>query len=356
MNRLKKLKSFLRRTEQLPYLITGLLNIRYLTGFSGSHAILLLTTEKTFFITDSRYEEYARATLPSSVSFVLQKGDAAPFVKDILKDVGMRSLYIDDEGLLLNTFNNLKKNLGGIKLIPSDSAVKKMRLIKGDDEIALLREAAAITDRCFSHIKNYIKPGMTEWEVSLEIERFYKQNGCRKNSFDSIVASGPGSSMPHYETSMNKVIKKGEPLLIDMGCIYEGYNSDLTRTLFIGEVDPETAEIYEIVRTAQARAINKIKSGVKVSGIDRQARGYIEDKGYGENFSHSLGHGLGLEVHEPPAVKNSDEKLSSGMVITIEPGIYIPGKAGVRIEDMVLVGRNAADVLTKSTKDITIIK
>ena len=355
MNRLKRLKSSLRRSERLPYLITGLLNIRYLTGFTGSHAILLLTPGKTFFISDSRYEEYARASLPSSVSFALQKGDVIPLLKDILKEGGLRRLYIDNEGLLLHTFNTLKKKLRGIKLIPSDSAVTKMRLVKGEDEIALLREAAAITDRCFSHIKNYIKPGMTEWEVSLEIERFYKQNGCRKNSFDSIVASGPGSSMPHYETSMSKVITKGEPLLIDMGCVYEGYNSDLTRTLFVGEVDSETAEIYEIVRTAQMRAIHKIKSGVKVSAIDRQARGYIEDKGYGENFGHSLGHGLGLEVHESPAVKNSDEKLSAGMVITIEPGIYIPGKSGVRIEDMVLVGRNGADVLTKAAKDITVI-
>ncbi len=197
---------------------------------------------------------------------------------------------------------------------------------------------------------------MIEWDVSIEIEYFYRKNGCRKSSFDSIVASGPGSSMPHYITSMTRRIEKGDALLIDMGCEFRGYNSDLTRTIFVNSVDDDLRRIYGIVRDAQERAIEFVRPGVRCGELDAVARGLIAEAGFGKFFGHSLGHGVGMEVHELPAVKTgSRTRIGKNTVITVEPGIYIPGRGGVRIEDVVLVTDGGSEILTKSSKDIHIL-
>jgi Xaa-Pro aminopeptidase len=201
----------------------------------------------------------------------------------------------------------------------------------------------------------FIKPGVTEWDISVEIDYFFKRNGCRSCAFDPIVASGSGSSMPHYKPE-NKKIEPGEILLIDMGCVFQGYNSDLTRTIFIDKIDPALAEIYEIVFQAQSKALNAVKPGLDTGKLDSVARNFITQKGYGENFGHGLGHGVGIDIHESPAIKkNISSKLKKNMVITIEPGIYIPGRGGVRIEDTVLVSQQGFEVLTKSSKDLIVI-
>lgn len=354
-NRIKKLRAHLKKNDLFPYLVCDLINIRYLSGFAGSSAYLVLGQNFTLLLSDSRYEEYARSILPDSVEFVLQKGDIATTLKEELKNRGMKTLHIEEHSIVLSLFMSLKKSLRGIKLVPAGDLVNELRMIKDQDEIAILRKAAALTDDCVTHLGALIKPGIVEWDIAVEIEYFYRKNGCHKESFDAIVASGKGTSMPHYQTSMKKKIETGDAVLIDMGCQLQGYNSDLTRTLFVGSIDRSLEKIYSIVREAQEAAIGCVKPGITTGKLDSIARDIISDCGYGEYFGHSLGHGLGLEVHELPAVKAGDTKLKKNMVITVEPGIYVPGTGGVRIEDMVLVTDKSCEILTKSSKDIILL-
>ncbi|PKL40674.1 MAG: hypothetical protein CVV44_03460 [Spirochaetae bacterium HGW-Spirochaetae-1] len=355
-NRLSRAIHTLKKKARLPYLVTDICNIRYLTGFSGSYAWLLLNEGRSFFISDSRYEEYARSILPKSVAFTLQKGDIFSLLKGMIKDNGFQQVYLEEQALTLSTYLQMRKELRGTKIIPGENEINILRMEKDATELPILRKAAEITDRCFNHLLKFIKPGIYEWDIAVEIEHFYRQNGCRKTSFDSIVASGHGSSMPHYETSMKKKVRAGDVILIDMGCTYEGYNSDLTRTIFLNSIDAEIEKIYHIVREAQEQAIAAVRAGITTGKLDSAARDYIASRGYGENFGHSLGHGLGMEVHELPAIKkNGSLRLKKNMAITIEPGIYLPGLGGVRIEDMVLVTSRGHEVLTGSNKDIIVI-
>ena len=353
--RLKRLKNKLSKYEQLPYLVTDLINIRYLINFDGTNGYLLIGPQKSYFITDARYEEYARSILPSSVEFVLQTGDFTDVLRDVLKKHNLSTLHLEEHSLVFSLFLIMKKKLRGVRLIPGGDVVNELRMVKDENEIDILREAAEITDQCVEHLKGIIRPGILEWDVAVEIEFFFRKHGCDKTSFDSIVASGKGSSMPHYQTSMKKKIAAGDGVLIDMGGHFRGYNSDLTRTMFVGSIDRSIKEIYSIVKKAQDAAINSVKPGVTTGKLDGIARTIISKHGYGDYFGHSLGHGLGMEVHELPAVKAGDTRLKKNMVITIEPGIYVPGLGGVRIEDMVLVTNNGCEVLTRASKDIIVV-
>lgn len=353
--RLKKLVRVLKKNNVLPYLITDLVNIRYLTGYAGTYAALVVDRDRSWFISDSRYEEYARSILPRGVEFVLQKTDFLDALKGVMKGIGCRELFLEEHSLVFSIYRAMKKRLRGVKLSPGGDHANTARMIKDEDEIAVLRKAARITDGCVDHLKKMIKPGVSEWDIAVEIEHYYRTNGCRKTSFDSIVAAGPGSSMPHYATSMTKKAKAGEALLIDMGCEYQGYNSDLTRTMFVHSIGPALEKIYRVVQRAQEAAVMAVRPGITVGKLDAVARDIITEAGYGEQFGHSLGHGIGLEVHELPAIRKGDLALKKGMAITIEPGIYLPGIGGVRIEDMVVVTAAGREVLTKSSKDIIIL-
>jgi Xaa-Pro aminopeptidase len=228
--------------------------------------------------------------------------------------------------------------------------------VKDSYELSIIKKAASIADQCAEFVAKTASVRMTEWDLSVAIENFYRTNGCRKSSFDTIVSSGAGSSMPHYIPSMTKLIEQGAPLMIDMGCLFEDYNSDLTRTFFIGTVSTELKTVYETVLTAQMMAVDSVKAGKTTGEIDSVARDYITQQGFGYYFGHSLGHGIGLQVHELPAVKHGgDIVLEPGMVITIEPGIYLPGKGGVRIEDMVCVTKDGCEILTHFTKNLTVL-
>ena len=353
--RLKKLIQALKKKGRLPYLICDLVNIRYLTGYSGTYAYLIIGQNISYFISDSRYEEYARSILPKSFEFILQKNDFVETMKIVLKRLGSKELYLEEHSTALSVFQNLKKNIKGVSFRPGGDEVNQIRMVKDDDEIAVLRQAAAITDACVEHLRRLIRPGIVEWDIAVEIEHFYRTHGCSKGSFDSIVASGAGSSMPHYVTSMEKKVRHGEILLIDMGCVYKGYNSDLTRTMFVNSINPALERVYLIVKKAQEEALRSVKPGISVGRLDAVARTIIAEAGYGDNFGHGLGHGIGLEVHELPAIKKGDLKLKKSMAVTIEPGIYLPGIGGVRIEDMAVVTAEGCEVLTGSTKDIVVI-
>jgi Xaa-Pro aminopeptidase len=353
--RLRKLVQSLRKKGTLPYLITDLVNIRYLTGYNGTYAYLVVDKDISYFISDSRYEEYARSILPEKVEFVLQKEDFLESLKVVLKNFATKELFIEEHSTPLSVYLNMKKTIKGVKFSPGGDEVNRVRMVKEYHEIEVLRQAAGITDDCVEHLKKAIKPGMTEWDISVEIEHFYRTHGCTKGSFNCIVASGPGSSMPHYDTSMHKKVMPGEVILIDMGCEYSGYNSDLTRTMFVHSIDPALERIYSVVREAQEEAIRSVRPGITTGRLDGVARNIIAHAGYGDKFGHGLGHGIGMEVHELPAIKKGDLKLKKNMAITIEPGIYLPGVGGVRIEDMIVVTASGCEVLTRSTKDITVV-
>lgn len=354
--RLRRLKAALARRDAFPYFITDLVNIRYLTGFTGSHAYLLVDRNRSWFISDGRYEEYARSILPPSISFVLQGTDFFAALGAILAGQGRRTLHLEVHALTLSLHLEMKRRLRGVRLVPAGDEVNHIRMVKDDDEIALVRAACRLTDRCYEHLKSIIRPGVTEWDVSVAIEHFYRTHGATRSAFDSIVAAGAGSSMPHYATAPGtRTIRKGDVVLIDMGCVYQGYNSDLTRTVFVGRVDPVLERIYRIVRLAQESACRAVRPGVTVGALDAVARGVIDAAGFGDRFGHSLGHGVGLDIHELPAVRPGDAIIKKNMTITIEPGIYLPGVGGVRIEDTVLVTANGHERLTTSSKDITIV-
>jgi Xaa-Pro aminopeptidase len=358
MSRLSRLKKGLRERNELPFLVTDLTNIRYLTGFTGTNATLVIGNHRNWFITDSRYEEYARSILGSSWRFFLQKEALTGVLDQVMEKEKGEFLFVEDHSIRLSGYLQLRRALRKrrVKIRSGGSPVNTLRMVKDTGEVDTLREAANITDRCVDHLKSFVKPGMTEWQVATEIEIFYRQNGCTGTSFPPIVASGAGSSMPHYETSMEKRIEKGEPLLIDMGCVYRGYNSDLTRTIFVGSIPGPVREIYRVVLEAQQKAVKSVRPGITTGKLDQVARDHIADCGYGDRFGHSLGHGFGLEVHELPAVKNSgDLVLKKNMTITIEPGIYLPGIGGVRIEDMVLVTARGGESMTSSERTMEII-
>jgi Xaa-Pro aminopeptidase len=354
--RLKKLINLLKKQDALPYLVSDLVNIRYLTGYTGTYAYLVVGLEESYFISDSRYEEYARSILSKPVEFVLQKDDFFDSLGKVLKRIGAKKLHLEGNSTSLSAYREMTRRVRGVRLKPGGDEVSRIRMVKDDEELGLLRRAARITDACVDHVRQIIRPGISEWDIAVEIEHFYRTHGCHRSSFDSIVASGAGSSMPHYATSMGKKIRAGEALLIDMGCEYQGYNSDLTRTMFVRSVDPRLERIYRIVRKAQEEAIRSVKPGISASRLDSAARDIIADQGYGGNFGHGLGHGIGLDVHELPAIKmNAEMKLKKNMAITIEPGIYLPGIGGVRIEDMVVITARGCEVLTSAPKDIIVI-
>lgn len=354
--RIRKVRDQLKKEGTFPYLISSLTNIRYLTGFGGSYGYLLIDENDNYFISDSRYQEYAQKILPKKVSFILQEKDFFTTLKNIIRKIDSKHIYLEEHSLPLSAYNLMKKNLKGMKLIPGGDVVNGVRVVKDEKEIQILREAALITDRCFTHLLSIIKPGVHEWDIAIEIEYFYRKNGCTKTSFDSIVASGAGSSMPHYVTSMEKKIAKGDPVLIDMGCVFEGYNSDLTRTLFVHSVEDRFRKMYSTVFTAQQNAIQSVKPGITTGDLDKTARQHIENEGYGDCFGHSLGHGVGMEVHELPSVRpGGDTILKKNSVITIEPGIYIQDYGGIRIEDMICVRPGGFEVLTQSPRELIII-
>lgn len=354
-DRMQKFISVLIDKNTFPFLVSDLINIRYLTGFEGSSAKLLIFKDDYYFITDSRYREYAEKILPDYISFVLQDKDINEIIIDLLNKNKSTSLYLEEHSITMSSFWQLQEKASNIFLDRGGNPVNDLRLIKDENEIKVICEAAEITDRCMDHLIKTIKPGITEWDLAIDIEYFFKKNGCKGTAFDSIVASGIGSSMPHYITS-NKKIKKGENILFDLGCYYQGYNSDISRTIFVGEPASDLVKIYNIVLSAQQTALSLAKPAMLTGELDKIARDIIDDAGFANCFGHSLGHGVGLEIHELPAVKSGGEiKLDKNMIITIEPGIYMPGVGGVRIEDTVLVTESNAIPLTKFSKSLQIV-
>ncbi|WP_144547654.1 Xaa-Pro peptidase family protein [Bacillus sp. X1(2014)] len=353
MDKIEKLRSNFSTKGIDGILITSPFNRRYISNFTGTAGVVLISADKAQFLTDFRYIEQATKQC-QGFEIIKTTGSIPEEVAVQAKKLGIQKLGFEEDFLTYSSFKLYDKEIEA-ELVPISGVIEKLRLIKTDSELKILKVAADIADAAFKHILDFISPGKTELEVSNELEFFMRRVGATSSSFDTIVASGHRSALPHGVAS-DKVIEAGDIVTMDYGCYYNGYVSDITRTVAVGEPDAKLKEIYEIVLEAQLRGMAGIKPGLTGKEADAITRDYITEKGYGEYFGHSTGHGIGLEIHEGPGLSlKSDVVLEPGMVVTCEPGIYIPGLGGVRIEDDTLITKDHNEALTHSTKELIIL-
>ncbi|MGG0716530.1 aminopeptidase P family protein [Robertmurraya massiliosenegalensis] len=353
MDKLQKVRDSFEKLGIDGLLITSAYNRRYISNFTGTSGVVLISKSEAKFITDFRYVEQA-AKQCEGFDIVKHTGPIPEEVAQQVKTLGINRLGFEQEHLTYSSFKNYEEAVSA-ELVPVSGVIEKIRLIKTDAEIKILKEAAEIADAAYKHILEFIRAGISELDVSNELEFFMRKAGATSSSFDIIVASGHRSALPHGVAS-DKIIEKGDFVTLDFGAYYKGYVSDITRTLAVGEPDAKLKEIYQVVFDAQQMGMDGIKPGMTGKEADALTRDYISSKGYGEYFGHSTGHGIGLEVHEGPALSfKSDLKLEPGMVVTVEPGIYIPGLGGVRIEDDTVITEKGNESLTHSTKELIIL-
>lgn len=343
--------------NKLPKNVDGALivspeNRRYFTGFDASDGFLFITKSGSVFLTDSRYIEAAKDKI-ICCEVEEQKGK----LMDYAKRFNCKVLAVEADRLTVTQLKNLRKALHGIKLttVGTDKIINSFRAVKNEAEIENICKAQRIAEAAFDHILGFIKVGVTEKEVALELDHYMLSHGADSLSFETIAISGANTSKPHGVPT-DKKIEHGDFVTMDYGAVVNGYHSDMTRTVAVGAASDEQKKIYKIVFEAQLAVLRVLKNGVKCSDADKAARDVITEAGYGEYFRHSAGHGVGIEIHEKPFISpKSTATLRSGNVVTDEPGIYIPGKFGVRIEDMALITENGCKNLTKAPKELIII-
>lgn len=350
--RLTLLRESFKRKEIEGFLVTEIHNVRYLTGFTGSSGLLLITKRGNIFITDFRYQEQAEKEI-QGWDIHIAKGGMINSVKNLSRKMGIKKLGFESS-VSYEFFKRLSEKLN---LKASKVLIEKLREIKDADEINLIKEAVRRAETAFQEIRPYIKQGIKERAIALRLEERLKNRDCRHIPFEVIVASGSNSAMPHARPTEKK-LKKGDLVIIDWGAEANGYFSDMTRTLLIdGENINKKKKIYQLVLEANKRAIVHASPGVESGKVDGSARDVINKAGYGRFFGHGTGHGIGLQVHELPRItRNVREVIKENMVFTIEPGIYLPGIGGVRIEDMVMVKADGSEVLTRLPKKLEIIR
>ncbi|OGP55124.1 MAG: hypothetical protein A2Y65_09975 [Deltaproteobacteria bacterium RBG_13_52_11] len=329
-------------------------NIRYLTGFSGSEGYLLARKDDNLLMVDSRYTAQAQEETRGCRIALLEKK-----VKGLMEHIsplGLRRLGFEAQGISVALFEQLQEAMKGLELVPVKEELERLRGCKAREEITAIQGAIAIAEGAWKEVVEMARPGVREDEVAVELEYSMRRGGGEGMAFDCIVASGPRSALPHAKPT-SQSLKEGDLLLFDFGSRYEGYCSDESCTVVLGRATKEQQRIYSIVKDAHDRAIEHVKPGMKLSEIDAAARGHISKAGHGAHFGHGTGHGVGLAVHEWPGVgKDSRDRAEAGMIFTIEPGIYIPGWGGVRIEDMVLVTHDGCEVLTTISKDLMVLQ
>lgn len=352
MSRLTKLRTQMTSEKIDAFLCMRPENRRYLSGFTGSAGMLLITQDQAFLLTDFRYLEQAAAQAPE---FQVVKIGNEPFKTMAELDRGIEVLGFEGDFVTFEEYGKLEQNFVRTRLLSRSELVNHLRFVKEPSEIELIRQAVRIADDAFSEILQFISAGQTEAEIALHLEFTMRQAGASGPSFDFIAASGWRSAMPHGVASAKKV-QQGEFLTLDYGAIYQGYCSDITRTVCLGEPDEKQRALYDTVLAANRAGIAAVRPGLTGKEVDAAARRLIVDAGYGEYFGHGLGHSVGLAIHESPNLSPREERvLEPGMVVTVEPGIYLPDYGGVRIEDMVLVTKDGCEVLTKAPKDLIII-
>ncbi|MDU0331657.1 MULTISPECIES: Xaa-Pro peptidase family protein [Paenibacillus] len=348
--RVARLREAMTSQQIEAVLITGEVNRCYLTGFTGSSGYVLITDQKAWLLTDFRYLTQAAEQAPG-FEIVDHGPSVTGTIQNLLKQEGIERLGFEEDQLVYATYRTYENELKPVKLVPLSGLVEELRMFKDAEELAIMKEAAELADRTFRHMLDVLKPGMSEWDAALELETFMKKNGASGPSFDTIMASGERSALPHGRAS-ERIMQANELVTMDFGALYKGYCSDITRTVALGTPSAKLREIYDIVLEAQLHTLEFLRPGMTGREADALARDVITRYGYGEQFGHSTGHGLGMEVHEAPRVsKASDTVLKPGMVVTVEPGIYLPGIGGVRIEDDVVITETGIRRLTESTKD-----
>ncbi|PRS10196.1 Xaa-Pro dipeptidase [Bacillus atrophaeus] len=352
--KLEKLRNLFKQLGIDGLLITSGTNLQYMTGFTGSAGLAVISEERAAFITDFRYTEQAKAQV-KGFEIIEHGGSLIQTAADTINDFGIAKLGFEQNSMTYGTYASYHAVVNSAELVPVAESVEKLRLIKSDEEIKILEEAAKIADDAFHHILTFIKPGISEISVANELEFFMRSQGADSSSFDMIVASGLRSSLPHGVAS-EKLIESGDFVTLDFGAYYKGYCSDITRTIAVGEPSDKLKDIYQIVFDAQALGVQHIKPGMTGKEADALTRDHITAKGYGQYFGHSTGHGLGMEVHESPGLSaRSSAVLEPGMIVTVEPGIYIPETGGVRIEDDIVITENGCRTITHSPKELIIL-
>ncbi len=350
--RLQQIQKNLGQKKIEAFLITSPANILYYTNFSGSNGQLLITPKKAFFFTDFRYKGLAKKNLPKDIQLKICVLGLVKTVEQLTNANSIKTLGFEQNDLTFGTYQAFQKNIPKLKLVPYSDLCAEPRMIKDDIELILLKKAQNIAEKVFLEVKKNLAVGKSEQELAWEIEKTGHDFGADTISFAPIVGFGPNSAIPHHQNSSKK-LKKGDLILIDMGMKYQGYCSDMTRMIFTKKPTKLQHKIYSLVLEAQEKSISKLKAGVKGDEIDGVAREIIKKAGFGETFGHSLGHGIGLEVHEAPNLSQGYGKIiPENTIVTVEPGVYLENNFGVRIEDMLLVKRNKAINLTQIPKKI----
>lgn len=352
-DRLRRVRQTLLTDNLEALLFLDMKNIRYLTGFTGSDGVFLLERHQSLLLVDGRYITQAGLEAGGVRSF--QYREKLEGIAEIIAAEAIKAVGFEAAALSFEVYSKLKEKVPALSLYPLAGDLVNIRAIKDEGEIALLKTAAATASRTLMAMQEFIRPGLREEEVALELEYRMRQNGAAGASFPTIVAAGANSALPHATPGSRK-LAAGDALVIDYGAVIEGYHSDETCTFVLGQVSARFKEVYGIVKTAHDRALAAVKAGVSCAEIDHIARGCLETAGLGRFFSHGTGHGIGLDVHEPPRIAAPSQAiLAAGMVVTIEPGVYLPGQWGIRIEDAVLVREHDCEALTNVPKNLTIL-
>lgn len=347
--------------ESLPDELDGVLiespeNRRYFTGFPSSAGILIAAKQGSVFLTDSRYIEAAKSQI--SCCEVVEQKKLEEQLPALAEKFGCKNLAFETSRVTVARARKLAKMLGGVRLADDDRAdkiISQLRMVKTADEIEKIKAAQKITERAFEHILSIIKPGLTERDIAFELDFYMLKNGAEAVAFDTIIASGVNSSKPHAVPSQKKV-EDGDFITLDFGAVVNGYRSDMTRTVAVGAVSEKQKNVYGVVLAAQLETLRILKPGLPLKAADAAARDIIRDAGFGSFFGHGTGHGVGIEIHEEPTLSpNGTGDLEPGNVVTAEPGIYLPGEFGVRIEDMALITADGCENLTNSTKELLVV-
>lgn len=356
-SKIEKLRAYLNSSDLDGALISEPHSLRYFTGFTGGEGFALVSRGGCRLYTDSRYTTQAEHECKEATVHTVTR--ESPYILQISSACSSQDIVrigFEDDSMTCRVYCAFAKEMQNVQFLPLGKAFVKMREIKTEKEIALITAAEEIGSAAYAHAAGLLTPGMTELEAAAEIEGFMKRSGAERLSFETIIASGARSAMPHG-TASGKKIEKGDLVVMDFGCIYNGYCSDMTRTVAVGCASEKQKELYDTVLAAQQAAFELIRPGIVCRDVDRAARRVIEDAGYGEYFGHGLGHGVGLDIHEEPAFSARDDTvLAPGMVLSVEPGIYLPGAYGIRIEDLIVVTENGFRNLASVDKAFTVIK
>lgn len=353
MQKINKLRDELKDQNLDGLIITNPYNRRYISGFTGTAGIVLITPKEHIFLTDFRYMEQA-AKQAVGFNVVEHKQSIIKKLAELIDARDLAKVGFEEDDLTHQTYKAYAKEINA-ELVATSGILANIRMIKTEAELEVMEQAAAISDQAYDHILSFVKAGMTEIEVSNELEFFMRKQGATSSSFDIIVASGVRSALPHG-VATDKKIASGELVTLDFGALYKGYCSDMTRTFAVGEISDELRKIYDTVLEAHMRGIKGTKAGMTGKEADALTRDYIKAEGFGDYFGHGTGHGLGMEVHEGPRLSPMGEvTLQENMVVTVEPGIYVPNVGGCRIEDDIVITKDGNRSLNKAPKELIIV-